>query len=110
MQLRSDCTYALVMPTSMGVRITLPFNRQPVHTSNLYTMQAISAESNVGNIAASLGMRVKLLTTFVKDSEIARYIKVNCAGAISNSKDLKYRREVRGVTDTRSTSPTADTV
>ncbi len=74
MQLRSDCTYALVMPTSMGVRIT-PFNRQPVHTSNLYTMQATSAESNVGNIAASLGMRVKLLTTFVKDSEIARYIK-----------------------------------
>jgi 2-dehydro-3-deoxygluconokinase len=74
MQLRNDCTYQLVMPTSMGVRIT-PFNRQPVHTSNLYTMQATSAESNVGSIAASLGMRVKVLTAFVKDSEIAQYIK-----------------------------------
>lgn len=74
MQLRNDCTYQLVMPTSMGVRIT-PFNRQPVHTGNLYTMQATSAESNVGNIAASLGMRVRLLTTFVKNSEIAQYIK-----------------------------------
>jgi 2-dehydro-3-deoxygluconokinase len=74
MQLKKDCTYQLVMPTSMGVRIT-PFDRQPVHTGNLYTMQATSAESNVGNIAASLGMRVKLLTTFVKNSEIAQYIK-----------------------------------
>lgn len=74
MQLKNDCTYSLVMPTSMGVRIT-PFNRQPVHTGNLFTMQATSAESNVGNIAASLGMRVKLLTTFVKGSEIAQYIK-----------------------------------
>ena len=74
MQLRNDCTYALVMPTSMGVRIT-PLHRQPVHTSNLYVMQATSAESNVANIAASLGMRVKLLTTFVKDSEIALFIK-----------------------------------
>lgn len=74
MQLRSDYTYALVMPTSMGVRIT-PLDRRPVHTSNLYIMQATSAESNVANIAASLGMRVKLLTTFVKDSEIALFIK-----------------------------------
>ncbi len=75
MQLKKDCTYSLVTPTSMGVRIT-PFHRQPVHTGNLFTMQATSAESNVGNIAASLGMRVKLLTTFVKDSEIAQYIKI----------------------------------
>ncbi|HEY8348544.1 MAG TPA: sugar kinase, partial [Clostridia bacterium] len=74
MQLRTDYTYALVMPTSMGVRIT-PLDRRPVHTSNLYIMQATSAESNVANIAASLGMRVKLLTTFVKDSEIALFIK-----------------------------------
>jgi 2-dehydro-3-deoxygluconokinase len=74
MDLKNNYKYALVMPTSMGVRIT-PFDRQPVHTSNLYTMQATSAESNVGNIAASLGMKVKLLTAFVKDSEIAAYIK-----------------------------------
>lgn len=74
MQLKKDYAYALVAPTSMGVRIT-PVNRQPVHTSNLYSMQATSAESNVVNISAALGMRVKLLTTFVKDNEIAQYIK-----------------------------------
>ncbi|SHI14570.1 2-dehydro-3-deoxygluconokinase [Sporobacter termitidis DSM 10068] len=74
MELRKDCRYALVIPTSMGIRIT-PAERQPVHTSALYTMQATSAESNVGNIAAALGERVKLLTTFVKESEIALFIK-----------------------------------
>lgn len=74
MKIRSNYAYALVIPTSMGVRIT-PANRQPVNTSNLYTMQATSAESNVGNISASLGLRVKLLTTFVRDSEIALFIK-----------------------------------
>lgn len=74
MNLRKEYAYALVIPTSMGIRIT-PADRQPVHTSNLYTMQATSAESNVGTISAALGLRVKLLTTFVKDSEIALYIK-----------------------------------
>ncbi len=74
MKLMDNYTYALVIPTSMGVRIT-PFERQPVNMSNLYTMQATSAESNVGNVAAALGMRVKLLTTFVKDSEISCFIK-----------------------------------
>ncbi len=64
----------MVIPTSMGIRIT-PANRQPVQMSNLYTMQATSAESNVGNISSSLGLRVKLLTTFVEDSEIAQFIK-----------------------------------
>jgi hypothetical protein len=57
MKLKSDYTYALVIPTSMGVRIT-PVNRQPVHTSSMFFMQATSAESNVGNVSASLGMRV----------------------------------------------------
>src|SRR5450830_396046 len=74
MQLREKFTYALLIPTSMGVRLTPP-ERQPVHTSSLFQMQSTSAESNVGQIAASLGMRVKLLTAFVKDSPIARFIK-----------------------------------
>ena len=74
MKLKENCAYALVIPTSMGVRIT-PINRQPVHTSDSYRMQATSAESNVGNISSALGLRVKLLTTFVKDSEIALFIK-----------------------------------
>ncbi len=74
MKIKDNYTYALVMPTSMGIRIT-PVNHQPVYMSSMYTMQATSAESNVGNVSASLGMRVKLLTTFVKDSEIAQFIK-----------------------------------
>lgn len=74
MVLKKDYSYSLVIPTSMGIRIT-PADRQPVHMSNLYTMQATSAESNVGNITAALGRRVKLLTTFVKDSEISLFIK-----------------------------------
>lgn len=74
LNLKKDCKYALVLPTSMGVRIT-PIDRQPVHTSDTYVMQSTSAESNVGNVAAALGMRVKLLTAFVKDSEIAAFIK-----------------------------------
>ncbi len=74
MKLKQNVTYDLVIPTSMGIRIT-PADRQPVHMSALYTMQATSAESNVGNIPAALGRRVKLLTTFVRDSEIAQFIK-----------------------------------
>jgi 2-dehydro-3-deoxygluconokinase len=41
----------------------------------MFFMQSTSAESNVGNVSASLGLRVKLLTTFVKDSEVALFIK-----------------------------------
>ncbi len=74
MKLKDTYKYSLVIPTSMGVRIT-PVDRQPVNMSNMYTMQSTSAESNVGNVSAALGERVKLLTTFVKDSEIAYFIK-----------------------------------
>ena len=74
MKLKKDCTYALIIPTSMGVRI-VPSGRQPVHMSHFYEMYSTSAESNVGSVAASLGLRVKLLTAFVKDSEIALFIK-----------------------------------
>jgi 2-dehydro-3-deoxygluconokinase len=74
MELRKNSKYALMTVTSMGVRIT-PFNRQPVDTSYLYEMQTTSAESNVLNISASLGLETKVLTRFVKDSSIARFIK-----------------------------------
>ena len=74
MQLRENCKYALICPTSMGVRIT-PTDRQPVHTSSLYYLQATSAESNVLTVSASLGLPVKVLTKFVKDSPIADFIK-----------------------------------
>ncbi len=71
---KENCKYAIVVPTSMGVRIT-PSDRAPVHTSDSYLLQATSAESNVLNVAASLGMKTKVLTAFVKDSPIAQFIK-----------------------------------
>ncbi len=75
----------MVIPTSMGVRIT-PLDRQPVNTSHYYYMQSTSAESNVGQVPASLGMRVKLLTKFVKDSSIANLLKLTFAPVILNRK------------------------
>lgn len=78
MELRKDFAYSLVVPTSMGVRIT-PTNGQPVHSSNTFTMQATSAETNVASISSYLGLPVKVLTTFVKDSPIAKFIKNDLA-------------------------------
>ncbi|MBP1668256.1 MAG: 2-keto-3-deoxygluconate kinase, partial [Bacteroidetes bacterium] len=39
LHLKKDCKWSLVVPTSMGVRIT-PLNGQPVHSSDLFYMQA----------------------------------------------------------------------
>jgi 2-dehydro-3-deoxygluconokinase len=75
-ELKKDFAYALIVPTSMGVRLT-PANGQPVHSSDTFFMQATSAETNVASIASYLGLPVKVLTTFVKDSPIARFIKDN---------------------------------
>lgn len=74
MQFKQNQSYALLAPTSMGVRLT-PENRQSVHTSRSFFMQASSAESNVLTIGASLGLKVKLLTKFVKQSPVAELIK-----------------------------------
>jgi len=73
-ELKKDCAYSLLVATSMGIRIT-PVNGQPVHSSHLYEMQATSAETNVASISSFLGLPVKVLTTFVKDSPIAQFIK-----------------------------------
>ncbi|MFH1706397.1 MAG: sugar kinase [Planctomycetota bacterium] len=78
-ELRPKSQWALVVPTSMGVRLTPP-NGQPVHCSNTFMMQATSAESNVASVSAYLGLPVKILTTFVKGSPIARFIKDDLAG------------------------------
>ncbi len=77
-ELKKDFTYSLLVPTSMGIRIT-PSNGQPVHSSDTFFMQATSAETNVASIASYLGLPVKVLTTFVKDSPIAQLIKNNLA-------------------------------
>ena len=74
MELKQNCKYAVACPTSMGVRIT-PLNRMAVQNSNLFYMQATSAETNVLNVASSLGMECLALTKFVKDSPVASFIK-----------------------------------
>lgn len=74
MQLKQNCKYSLLVPTSMGARIT-PVNGQPVHRGGLFMMQATSAETNVASVAAYLGLPVKVLTTFVKGSPIAQLLK-----------------------------------
>ena len=76
LQLRKNFKYALLVPTSMGVRIT-PLAGQPVHTSDTFKMQATSAETNVASVSSFLGLPVKVLTNFVKDSPIASIIKSN---------------------------------
>lgn len=78
LDLRQNYKWSLVVPSSMGVRIT-PLNNQPVHCSDTFFMQATSAETNVASVASYLGLPVKVLTTFVKDSPIARFIKDNLA-------------------------------
>jgi 2-dehydro-3-deoxygluconokinase len=76
--LRKNASYSLLIPTSMGIRIT-PVNGQPVHCSDTFKMQVTSAESNVASVSSFLGLPVKVLTTFVKVSPIARLIKDNLA-------------------------------
>ncbi|MGM0365550.1 MAG: PfkB family carbohydrate kinase [Actinomycetota bacterium] len=75
-ELKKDYKYSLVVPTSMGVRIT-PAARQPVNCSSVFTMQTTSAETNVASVSSHLGLPVKVLTVFVKDSPIAKMIKNN---------------------------------
>ncbi len=77
-QLKQNCRYSLVVPSSMGVRIT-PLDRQPVHTARHYDMQVTSAETNVLNVSSSLGLPVKVLTNFVAGSPIASLIKSELA-------------------------------
>ena len=77
-EFRQNCQWSLIVPTSMGVRIT-PTNGQPVHCSQNFTMQVTSAETNVASVSSFLGLPVKVLTTFVEGSPIARMIKDNLA-------------------------------
>ena len=76
MELRKDSRWALVVPTSMGIRIT-PENSQGVHTSDRFLMQVSSAETNVASVPSHLGLPVKVLTNFVEGSPIAALIKAN---------------------------------
>jgi 2-dehydro-3-deoxygluconokinase len=77
MKLKEKYQWALVVPTSMGIRLTPTAQGQPIHKSDNLFMQATSAESNVASVPAYLGLPVKVLTTFVKGSPIAQFIKDN---------------------------------
>ena len=70
-ELKQDCKYSMLVATSMGIRIT-PVNGQAVHCSDTFKMYVTSAESNVASVSSYLGLPVKVLTAFVKDSPIAR--------------------------------------
>ena len=74
--LRPNSRYALLTPTSMGVRLT-PMFRQGMHVNEPLMLQVTSAESNVVSVASYLGLPVKVLTKFVKDSPISRLIRDN---------------------------------
>lgn len=76
MKFKENALYDLIAPSSIGLRIT-PVNRQPVHISEMFQLQVTSAESNVLNVSASLGLKTKILTTFVKDSPMATLIKAD---------------------------------
>lgn len=76
LSLKSNCRYAVLVPTSMGVRLT-PEDRQPVYSSDIFKMHATSAETNVATVSSFLGLPCKVLTAFVKGSPIADFIKSN---------------------------------
>jgi len=74
LQLKENAKYAIACVSSMGVRIT-PLDRMAVHNSNQFLLQATSAETNVLNVASSLGRECLVLTRFVDGSPIAAFIK-----------------------------------
>lgn len=76
--LKSDAAYAMLVPSSMGVRLT-PENAQPFHCSDRFVMQVTSAETNVASVSSLLGLPVKVLTALVKDSPVARMIRDDLA-------------------------------
>jgi 2-dehydro-3-deoxygluconokinase len=78
-ELKPNCKYAMVVPTSMGFRLA-PMNGQGVHNATSFMLQVSSAETNVATISSVLGLPVKVLTTFVKGSPLAQIIKDNLAG------------------------------
>ena len=88
----------------MGVRITPP-ERMAVQNSNLFYMQATSAETNVLNVASSLGHECLALTKFVKGSPIADFIKRQLrARNIRFEGAGQWNRAGRGAIGTSSTS------
>lgn len=76
MKLREDARWSLVVPTSMGVRLA-PENGEPAHTTDRFTLQVSSAETNAASVLSHLGEPVKVLTAFVAGSPISALIKAD---------------------------------
>jgi len=76
MKLKENARYALLVPTSMGLRLC-PDSGQPIQSSEMLRLQATSAESNVASISSFLGLSVKVLTAFVEGSPFSAFIKSN---------------------------------
>ena len=72
--MKTNCKYALLVPTSMGLRLC-PDAGQPIAASDTFRLQATSAETNVASIVSYLGLPVKVLTSFVAGSPFAAFIK-----------------------------------
>ncbi len=92
LSLRPHSATALLVPTSMGIRLTPP-NGQPFHCSNTFKLQVTSAESNVASVSSFLGLPVKVLTAFVKDSPVAQMIKDNLASRHMSYEGREYEQE-----------------
>jgi 2-dehydro-3-deoxygluconokinase len=60
----------------MGLRL-IPENGQPVQSGDVFHLQVTSAETNVASVSSYLGLPVKVLTTFVKGSPFAAFIKAD---------------------------------
>ena len=91
-ELKKDAAYALLVPTSMGIRLT-PVEGQPFHCSDTFKRQVTSAETNVASVASFLGLKVKVLTAFVKGSPVARMIKDNLAGRHMDYEGPEFEQE-----------------
>lgn len=76
MENNSSKAWALLVPTSMGIRLT-PLEAQPVGVGDTYKMYGTSAETNVASVSSFLGLPVKVLTGFVKESPVADFIRQN---------------------------------
>lgn len=87
-----DKKYALLVPTSMGLRLT-PADAQPFHCSDTFKMQATSAESNVASVCSYLGLPVKVLTAFVKGSPVSHFIKDNLGSRRMDVEGPEFEQE-----------------
>ena len=77
--LREGCRYSLLVPTSMGIRLT-PAHGQPMHCSEPVDHAGHQRRDQCGQRRRVPGTaRSRCLTTFVKGSPIARFIKDNLA-------------------------------